>query len=332
MLKQMMYPDLYHKKVPWNLFEGWYFKITDPRNALVFIPGIFHGDKKGMEAHGFIQVLDGRSVLYDYVFFPLDAFSSKNSRNGFEVTIAENRFSPSGFHLDLDTALGRIVADIEFSHTLKWNNNSRSNRSMGFYNFIPFMECYSQVCLMDAEVCGSIHIDGQPISLSSAKGYVEKNWGRQFPYSWVWVQSNSFSTPGVSLSASIGHIPFPLGSFRGFLMGLQLGSDFHEFTSMNHSKLSIEQHQKDVVITASNPTHTLEIRTESQPDRFILCRGPKEGRMQPLVEETLTARVHIKLTDIRDRKVAYEGIGENAGIEYGGDRMHLLGNSDSFKN
>lgn len=53
--------------------------------------------------------------------------------------------------------------------------------------------------------------------------------------------------------------------------------------------------------------------------------------MQPLVKETLTARIHIKLMEIRDKKVIYEGIGENTGIEYGGDRMHLLDSSASFK-
>jgi len=66
MLKQMLNPNLYHGKHPWNTFEGWYYKLTDDNdNSFAFIPGICWGNNP-KEAHSFLQVLEGNKVNYIY--------------------------------------------------------------------------------------------------------------------------------------------------------------------------------------------------------------------------------------------------------------------------
>ena len=35
------------------------------------------------------------------------------------------------------------------------------------------------------------------------RGYIEKDWGKAFPHSWLWLQTNHFTQPGTSLSASV---------------------------------------------------------------------------------------------------------------------------------
>ena len=316
MLKQMLNPDLYHGRLPWNKFEGWYFKISFEGDTYAFIPGIFHGDSK-MEPHSFIQVLDGQSAAYDYIMFPAGYF--KPDAHSLVLNIGENRFSLSQIILKLDCSLGKIDANLKLSGLIRWNNSKNPSRSMGFYNFIPFMECYSQVCAMDMLVSGQISINYKSYNIENGRGYIEKNWGSQFPISWLWVQSNNFSTPAVSLSASVGHIPFFLGSFKGFLIGLNIKSRFYEFTSMNGSRLTMRQSGADKVIYVRNSKYHLELQTESDKDKFILCKAPKDGQMIPLARETLSAKVHVKLTDLHSGITIFEDTGVNAGIEYGGE-------------
>jgi tocopherol cyclase len=316
MLKQMLNPDLYHGRLPWNKFEGWYFKISFEGYTYAFIPGIFHGDSK-MEPHSFIQVLDGQSAAYDYIMFPVGYF--KSDKDSLELNIGENRFSLSQIILKLDCRLGKIDANLKMSDLIKWNSSKNSSRSMGFYNFIPFMECYSQVCVMDMFVSGHININDKFNNIENCRGYIEKNWGSQFPISWLWVQSNNFSIPAVSLSASVGHIPFFLGSFKGFLIGLNIESHFYEFTSMNGSRLTIRQSGPDKVIYVRNNNYHLELQTQTDKDKFILCKAPKNGQMVPLARETLCAKVHVKLTDLHDGITIFEDTGFNTGIEYGGE-------------
>lgn len=318
MFRQMINPDLYHGRLPWNKFEGWYFKVCSEDAALAFIPGIFHGDSK-MKPHSFLQILDGTSVAYDYIIFPENNFRA--SAESLELFVGENSFSFSEIRLNTGSRLGSLEARLRLDGVRKWNCSGKSQRSMGFYNFLPFMECYSQVCAMDMSVSGYVSTGGGTYEFKNDRGYIEKNWGNQFPVSWLWVQCNCFKHTKASLSASAGHIPFILGSFRGFLIGLQTENGFFSFTSMNGSKLKVRQVGRDRVITVQNTDYSLEIATKSSVDAFVLCNAPKGGQMIPLVRETLTAAIDVKLTDLRTGRILYEDNGFKAGIEYGGEQV-----------
>lgn len=50
----------------------------------------------------------------------------------------------------------------------------------------------------------------------------------------------------------------------------------------------------------------------------MLCYGPKNGRMVPLVNETLNGRVKLKLINEKNGEIIFKGKGYCCGIEYGG--------------
>lgn len=318
MFNEMKNPDLYHKDSPWNVFEGWYFKVTDRENSFAFIPGIFHGTKT-MKPHAFIQVLDGHERKYEYIQFPIESFSyDVNER---KIVIDKNVFSFEKIKLSLNSSYGPVDADISLSYQHKWNHTGKCHKSMGYYNYIPFMECYSQVCLMDSIAHGQVSYGNKKADLNNASTYIEKNWGKQFPYSWIWVQSNLFSQRGISLSASIGHIPMPIGSFRGFLIGLMIKDKFYEFTTMNNSKLDIQKNGTDVSITVKNQSYTINIETHSNASQFTLLNGPKDGKMKPLVKESITSFVSVKLYHTNSKEIIFSDMGFGTGIEFGGSNL-----------
>jgi len=194
---------------------------------------------------------------------------------------------------------------------------------MGFYNYIPGMQCYSQVCALDMDLQGSLRVNGEEIDFSGGRGYVEKNWGRAFPYSWIWVQSNHFSKGRASLTCSLGHIPFLFSSFRGFLIGFFLEGTFYPFTTMNRSRCRIEQRGRDARIQVQNASHTLSMEIWSPSDKFILLHGPRKGLMVPLVQENLAGKVRVELKETGG-KALFSDEGKCAGIEYGGEQMLVL--------
>ncbi len=53
------------------------------------------------------------------------------------------------------------------------------------------------------------------MELAGGRGYLEKDWGTAFPQAYVWMQSNHFEVPGVSLVASTALIPWRRAAFRG---------------------------------------------------------------------------------------------------------------------
>ena len=321
MLKQIRNPDLYHgSKKKSNFFEGWYFKICDRADdhVFAFIPGIAKGNLTG-EPHSFIQVLDGKQALYSYLKYPQDEFSYQ--KNYFNIGVENNCFSLNGLKLDLVDKDKIIKGLLKFKKIKKWPDSLINPGSMGFYNYFWFMECFSHVCAQDGEIEGELQIGSKKVDFTGGKVYIEKNWGRSFPRSWIWIQSNSFAQKDIAFTCSIGRVPFIFGSFSGFLVALNFGDKFYKFTTINKSKMEIIRKDNDVAILFSRKNLELKVRTLSKKGLFMQCMGPKEGAMIPLLEENLKGEVELELRDIVSSKTIFQGKGKSTGIEYGGDMM-----------
>lgn len=317
MLKTILNPDLYHgnnKKGPY--FEGWYFKFSDKeyKNVFAIIPGIFKGiDNKG--SHSFIQVLWGEEVYHEYIQYPEECFRAHDGIFSFRVD--KSSFSGSEITLYIDGQNVKIKGHLTFKNVVKWPDSIINPGSMGFYNYLTFMECYSQVCIKDGEVEGLLEVNGKSIDFTGGKIYSEKNWGKSFPLTWTWIQSNCFYDRTASFSCSIGHVPFPTGSFHGFLSSFALGKSFFKFTTINRSKLIIEEKGRDLSLIFENRHYRLMVETCSKEDEFILCYGPDGNTMLPFVKETLTAEIDLELLDNKKNAILFKGKGYCAGIEYG---------------
>ncbi|MGL5347957.1 MAG: tocopherol cyclase family protein [Peptostreptococcaceae bacterium] len=328
-MKTILNPDLYHgKKKNKNFFEGWYFKIVDKNNIykFAFIPGIAYGENNDQH-HSFIQVVNCYDINYDYIKFKAMDFLYDN--NDFHISVNNNKFSFSGITLNLNykdksNNINSLRGSIKFENTSKWPDTIINPGSMGFYNYLLFMECYSQVCVLNGDIKGSLNINGTNVDFTGGKVYVEKNWGSSFPKSWLWIQCNNFENPKVSVTCSLATIPFPIRDFRGFLIGLTIDDKFYSFTTINKSELNLKNIDKDIKLVTYNKNYKLTLKTTTNKDDFVLCMGPKNGHMIPLVRETLCAKVEMTLEEIKAKKIIFKGVGQSTGVEYGGDMLHIL--------
>jgi tocopherol cyclase len=329
-LGSTMHPDGYHgTHAGAGFFEGWYVKLVsaDRTARLAVIPGVFLGveGSAGRHDEAFVQVLDGVTGRSWYERYDSGEFHAETSR--FDLTIGPNRFSDRGLTLDL--AESGLRGQVQFSTALDpWPVTLRSPGIMGWYSWVPVMECYHGVGSFGHGLSGSLSLDGGELAFDGGLGYLEKDWGRTFPSGYIWMQSNHFTRSGVSLVASIAVIPWHRTQFRGFIVGLRLpGPDgrptlhrFATYTGARTTRLTVDDEQVHWSLRAKTG-EKLEISAERR--RGGLLHAPVLTQMHRRVEETLDARINLTLTD-RAGQILLEDTGEVAGLEVHGDIDGLL--------
>ncbi len=303
-------PDMYHG---WgkekNYFEGWYFKVVDASRKHVFavIPGI--SKQADGTQHAFVQVLDGVRCKASYHRYTAAEFLP--SELGFDVQLGNNHFSVDKIQLDLPDLQGTL----ELTDRFEWPKMLGAPGVMGWYSFVPFMECYHGVVSMHHKLRGSLTHAGQNISFDGGIGYLEKDWGRSFPRCWVWMQTNHFEhTEHASLMASVAHIPWLGQYFVGYLCGFMLEGKLFRFTTYTGAKLQTRITAEAVYLTFRQGKLLLEI--EARQAAGTVLASPISGDMTGKVNESMQAVIKVRLSE--NGVVIHEDIGTCAGLEVAG--------------
>lgn len=323
-LKTIWRPEVYHgfgKRG--NFFEGWFYKIVDQKrkNVFSFIPGV----SLGSDPHAFIQVLDGQTHQSDYLRFLIDDFFASSKK--LEIKIDKNIFTSNSINLELALPNKKINGILNFNQLKPWPVTLFTPGIMGWYSFIPFMECFHGVVSLDHEIRGSLAFNGRTIDFKNGRGYIEKDWGKSFPSSYIWIQSNHFDQIGISLIVSVANIPWLKGSFRGFIIGFLYKGQLHQFTTYNGGKInSLALTEDQVRLEVVNRKHKLII----QAMRSVggLLHAPYETRMVQHVSESLSSQVHIQffVRDKRDDQTVFSGFGKPAALETYGHLEQIIDN------
>jgi tocopherol cyclase len=309
-------------------FEGWYVKLVsaDREHRLAVIPGLFRGEDGAQEA--FVQVLDGANGRSWYV--PYDAADFWAGRDEFTVQVGPNRFTRAGAHLDIADGPDGLVlrGDVAFtSGFAPWPVTLRSPGAMGWYAYMPFMECYHGVVSFSHGLSGQLQLGDDVLGFDGGRGYIEQDWGQAFPAGYVWIHSNHFDDPALSLMASVAIVPWLRGQFRGLMIGLRTRDGFHRFatyTGATSDVLTIDDEHVALRLRARNGQR---LTIQATREGGALLHAPARAQMHRRVEETLTAQVHVLLTD-RHGTVLVDDIGDVAGLEVHGELDRLMRMSD----
>mgnify|MGYP001590825883 CR=1 FL=1 len=311
MLRRLYNPEIFQGNLKKkHYFEGWYFKQVskDQSCTFSFIPGVSLAEN---DQHAFIQIMNGFTRNTDYIKYPLEEFSW-NRRKLF-LKVGSSTFTGSGILLDIENETINLTGQIDFSNVIRYPKSILSPGIMGWYSFIPFMECNHGIVSVNHDLQGGISINGNVIDFSGGKGYIEKDWGVSFPEAWIWIQSNNFKEHNTSFSFSIAKIPWMGKFFIGFIGFLYLNNKFYLFSTYNNSFVSEISHNKDrIEITVRNRMNILKI--EVIRNSFGDLIAPVAGEMSRRIKESIDSEVHLKLLDKHDNQV-YEGTGKSVGLE-----------------
>jgi hypothetical protein len=309
-IKKITHPEIFQGKNKKNrYFEGWYYKIVDAKskNVYAIIPGISIGK---WDTHAFIQVLDMNNEVS---YFEYDISDFKYNTNKYEIMIGDNYFSKSRIRLNLSGNDISIQGDLYFCNILEYPRTFWNPGAMGIFLYKPFMECYHDIINIQHEIAGHLKINGKRVEFSNGIGYIEKDWGRSMPKSWVWFQSNHFGPDDVSLSVNIGNVPWLFGSFIGFIAMFRYRDRIFMFTSCNGSWISELYNNKNKLRgTIKSCRFRLDFIVTYAEGGVI--KAPVNGQMSRSIMESTHSIVKVRFSDHTGR-VLYEGIGANGGVE-----------------
>jgi hypothetical protein len=293
-----------------NYFEGWYFKhvAKNGQHVFSFIPGI---SLNRNDKHAFIQFIDGLSGQTEYVRFPLSAF--RYSTKKLEVQIEENRFSENGMVLQIDSPEISVSGEINYSGMVKFPKSLFSPGIMGWYSFVPFMECKHGIASVLHQLSGKLELNGTAFDFSGGKGYIEKDWGTSFPESWIWLHCNTLDHPDCSFTFSVAKIPWLGSFFIGHICFLYLDGKFYLFATYNNSKITkLSFSGKTLQIELQNKKYTLKVKAIQQNSGQL--KAPVTGEMNRIIKESIDSEIELELSGVNGQ-VIFSGQGKHAGME-----------------
>ena len=188
---------------------------------------------------------------------------------------------------------------------------------MGWYSFVPFMECFHGVVSMNHKVNGSLQIKGRKIDFISGSGYIEKDWGVSFPSAWVWMQSCDFLDKKSSCMLSVAKIPFLGRVFTGFLGFVFYNDTVLRFGTYTGAKI--------VSLKADGGCTKVAIRQRNTLINFSAEMGvsghlaaPRQGKMDRIIQESLNGTISVTISTVgenNDNTILFKDIGKSAGLE-----------------
>jgi tocopherol cyclase len=318
---ETMHPAIYHghnKQPPY--FEGWYYKLisADERTRFAVIPGIFKGQAGG--DHAFVQILDGMNGRASYHEYPAEAFHADEER--FDVRVGPNRFTRDFISLNIDDDQRLARGQLHFSGGTGWPVSVLEPGVMGWYAWLPFMECYHGVLSFDHHIAGSLQMDDETLNFTDGRGYMEKDWGQAFPSAYIWFQTNHFEHEHTSLFGSAALIPSMGRVWRGFLMGFWHQNKLYKLTTYTGATIErLDLTDDHVYLTIADKRFRIETVAERKSGGLL--KAPVRTEMHKRVDETMQSTVDVRVST-RAGETLFEGCGRNAALEVHGDLETLI--------
>ena len=265
-----------------NYFEGWYFKqySLDGTCSISFIPGIslFNED-----VHSFIQYIycysdsdKNKIVKSGYIKFSLKDFEV--SYKPFVLKIGKNMFSEKRIFIDIHDKGNDIRAEFSFGKLGVIKRNFFMPSIMGFFAYIPSMQCSHGIVSMTHSVNGFLSIDENNFEIKEGKGYIEKDWGSSFPKKYIWLQCNNFKDKSTSLFVSIAMVPILKKRLLGFVSNFVYKNNEYRFATYNMSKLEYEINKDSIRVSLQNKKGRLYISAKMISGKSLIA--PRQGKMQ----------------------------------------------------
>jgi hypothetical protein len=255
--------------------------------------------------------MDGYSGYTDYARYPLDQFSWQ-TRNLY-IKIGESVFTDRGMILNIKTEKTALNGKVDFLKVVQYPVRLLSPGIMGWYSFVPFMECYHGIVSVNHDLLGKLYLNGNLIDFDGGKGYIEKDWGTSFPESWIWIQSNNFDEHDVSFMLSIAKIPWLGRFFIGLISFFFLNNKYYVFSTYNRSSFYDVRYDNELLeITLKNNDNTLKVRVIK--NSFCVLAAPVSGEMSRRIKESIDSELQIQLFN-KAGETLYTGTGRNVGLE-----------------
>lgn len=240
-----------------------------------------------MSSHSFIQILNGKTSESIYLVFPLGKFNA--SERDFNIQIGDNHFTKNAINLNIERKKIRLKGKLDFANCIELERGIVWPGIMGPFSYLPNMDTYHGIVSMNHNISGQISINNYKLDFSGGKGYTEKDWGKQFPNSWIWMQSNHFNNERTSFMLSIAEIMWYKITFVGFLCAIWMNNDILKFSTYTGAKIKVLEELDDkVYLNIEDRRYILYIEAEGGTPGSL--KSPESGEMKGRVAESITSK------------------------------------------
>ena len=272
-----------------DYFEGWYFRLCDPRCSLAVIVGF---SPQHSAAPFFIQTTD--TLTNQSQWAELGWQDAVVRQSPFHLTLGSNEFSLTRVKLDLP----KLKVRLRLSGLTPLPFSRYAPTIMGPFAYLKNMECVHGVISLHHRMEGVVIANGRSLPVTGV-GYLEKDRGTSFPQRYLWFQSNQCGVPDSCFFLSLASIPLGPLTFNGCLLVVKLRDQLHRFATYTGCRLeSLRCRQfKEGSGWAKLRFHQggwqIRIRLECGPACSLA--SPHNGRMQGRIQESLSGRAHVTL-------------------------------------
>lgn len=270
-----------------NFFEGWYFKHQNKNCTVSVIPGISN-------SNAFIQIITDQNSYN--INFPKSQFTK-----GEHIKVGNSIFSFNAIKLDINTK------DLNVQGEILYNNlTPLKSDIMGPFRFLP-MICRHGIISMQHEINGQLKINDSIFEFTNGKGYIEKDSGRSFPKSYVWIQSNDFDEK-CCVMVAIADISIFGFQFKGLICTIHHKGNEYRIATYNGGKILKCTKNKIIIY---NKSFRLDIDILGQIG-FNL-NAPVDGNMVKVIKQSPSCRANFKffqdnnlVFDMHSSKTSFE--------------------------
>lgn len=304
--RDFMVSQKWPKKGPW--FEGWYIRVTDPDNkrSFAFIVTGYSGSES-------LKLDIDKSELNSYQTLMIDSPNDLKEPLVMERFLKKSNVGPFWQSIESQSFLNRNSAHLNFNSLkseahenglsaelkIKWSNDKLWNKSLpgwGPGGWVTYQDWFPlqwfvqslgskaeyQIELNDTE--GKYGPAGSKIILKgSGFAHVEKNWGKKFPASYMWLQGTSkdntshIAIAGGELEMNPLKINTYLVGYRSakYQVDFNLGQFFETSfqTTADACKGRFE-------LQAQNSSYRLRVEALAKPETFFWLSTPSENQYQ----------------------------------------------------
>ncbi len=215
--------------------------------------------------------------------------------------------------LDIQSKEIMVKGRIQFNNLTEYPTTLFSPGIMGWYSFVPFMECKHGIGSVLHDLKGDLTIDNKQVNFSDGTGYIEKDRGTSFPESWIWLHCNTFNDGRNSFTFSVAKIPWLGSFFMGHICFLYFERKFYLFATYNNSKIdNLTFANKKLQFELKNKSYHLKV-TATQKQLGNL-KAPVTGEMNRIIKESINSEIEIELFKNNGELIG-QLKGERAGLE-----------------
>ncbi|MFC2112995.1 tocopherol cyclase family protein [Bacteroidota bacterium] len=264
-----------------------------------------------VKKHSFVQVINGVTGEVYYFEYPISEF--KASAKELWLKIGNSVFSFEGIKIDLKNETQEINGELRYNSIERYPSTTINPGIMGWYSFVPFMECKHGVVSTGHNTEGTLYVNAKEHNFNSGWGYIEKDWGKSFPESWIWLHCNTFDSSKASFTFSVAKIPWLGSYFIGFISYLKTDTGFYNFSTWSQSNIvSIHYQDNELEIVLGNKDLILSVKAfNNLPGKL---KAPLRGSMSRIIKETVDASIGLELRH-RSGIILFSDTGTRAGLE-----------------